>query len=315
MHETRWKQGLIGIVLLLGWAGAASAAPRVVASIAPIQSLVAGVMQGVGSPDLLIRGAGSPHSFSLKPSDARAMSEADLVVWVGPGMESFLERPIATLPGSTRIVTLSQVPGIRLLEGRRGGAWEADEHDDHSGHGRHDHGDHHHDLHLWLDPANAGAILAAVAQALSAADPANAARYTSNAEAAQTRIDGLVSEIETMVAPVRRRPYVVFHDAYQYFEARFGLHPAGSIAVNPERKAGARRLYEIRKKIVESGARCVFREPQFEPKLVHTIVEGTEARIAVLDPLGAGVQPGPEAYFAILRNLAGALRDCLATAS
>ncbi|MDA0704493.1 MAG: zinc ABC transporter substrate-binding protein, partial [Proteobacteria bacterium] len=165
--------------------------------------------------------------------------------------------------------------------------------------------------HIWLDPENARRIVRLAVEALIAADPENAARYRANGEAMETRLDVVEAEVAAMLIPVADQPYVVFHDAYQYFEDRFGTRAIGSIAVSDARKPGARRLKEIRAKIMELDARCVFAEPQFEPALVSTIIEGTGARAGVLDPLGTDLAQGPDAYFALIRNLGGALRDCL----
>ncbi len=301
------------LVLLCLAVGPATAAPKVVASIKPVHSLVAGVMRDLGEPVLLITGGGSPHGFSLRPSEARALSEADVVFWVGGGLEASLAKPLAALAGGrAEVITLSQVEGLRLLKSRAGGTWEApaESHD----HGRDtgSHGaDNQADLHLWLDPLNAIAIVRAAVAALARADPANAAGYRRNGADTIKEIEALDREIAGTLAPVRGRPYVVFHDAYQYFERRYRLSAAGAVAANPERPPGARRLSEIRSKIAALGAVCVFTEPQFRPALVDTLIAGTAARSAVLDPLGADLPAGPDAYFALMRSLAASLRDCL----
>ena len=170
-------------------------------------------------------------------------------------------------------------------------------------------------MHIWLDPSNATAIVTRMVEVLSEVDPANAPRYQANGDAVKTRLTALNSGIDGKLQPVKTTPYVVFHDAYQYFDNRYGLSPAGSITVDPDRKPSAQRLYNIRKKILDSGAVCVFSEPQFEPGVVTTVIEGTEARTGVLDPLGADLPPGPDAYFALLNNLATGLRTCLKPAS
>jgi zinc transport system substrate-binding protein len=292
---------------------AAAAAPKVVASIKPVHSLVSGVMRGLGAPVLLVSGGGSPHGYSLRPSEARALSEADLVFWIGSGFEAFLVRPLAALAGRrARVIALAEAQGVRLLEARRGGAWDAQEeaaaHDGEvAGHGASGSAD----LHIWLDPRNAIAIVRAAVTALARADPENASRYRRNGASSIAQIEALDGEIAKTLAPVRERPYVVFHDAYQYFERRYGLHTAGAIAVNPEQPPGARRLSGIRAKIAALGVVCVFTEPQFRPALVDTVIAGSAARSAVLDPLGAALPAGPEAYFALMRGLAASLVGCL----
>ncbi len=284
------------------------AAPEVVVSIKPLHSLVARVMQGVGQPLLLVGGGASLHSYSLKPSQAAALERADLVVRVGPGFERFLEQPLSAQAGDAAQVEAMEVPGLVLLAPREGGAWEVDDHD-------HDHEEHAEgdvDGHLFLDPGNAAVLTLALAEALAALDPANAAAYAANAVALRDELALLDAELVALLAPVRERPFVVFHDAYQYFEARYGLAAIGSIVVSPEQPPGARRLAEIRDKIATLGVVCVFAEPGFQPALVETVVEGTGARIGQLDPEGAGLPEGPGAYPALLRGLALSLTDCLA---
>ena len=170
-------------------------------------------------------------------------------------------------------------------------------------------------MHLWLDPGNAKTIVEAAVRALSEADPANAERYEANGAAAIASLDALDRELKAALAPVQDAPFVVFHDAYQYYEAHYGLTAVGSITVSEARAPGAKRLREVREKIVDSGARCVFSEPQFEPALVATVIEGTPARTGVLDPIGADLAEGPEAYGAVMRGLATALNKCLAPQS
>jgi len=308
---------LCGLALM---AGPVAAAPKVLVSIKPIHSLVAGVMQGVGLPELLIEGGGSPHAYSLRPSEARLLERADAIFWIGAGMETFLEKPLAALSRGARLVALADAPGVVLLPARAGGTWEA--HEDEPADQRAPPG---HDaarpedrpahreanLHIWLDPHNAEAMTRAIAATLAEVDPANAARYAANGEAVVAGLAALDRELRDKLAAVKQRPYVVFHDAYPYFEARYGTNALGAIAVSPERAPGAKRISEIRGKIRALGAICVFSEPQFTPALVQTLVEGTDARIGVLDPLGAALVPGPGAYAALLRAIADSLAACL----
>lgn len=319
----RWLA--FGLIAVLFLPAGAFAAPTVVASIGPVHSLVAGVMEGVGTPLLLIRGAGSPHAYALKPSEARAVAEADRLFWVGPPIESFLPRVIESLAPGTA-VALAERADLVLLPTRGAGSWQAPAHDDHREHEAHDdhreheqehHGHHDHahddayDGHVWLDPANAVRMVATIADELRAVDPANGPRYQANAAALEARLEALDRALRATLEPVRAVPYVVFHDAYHYFEARYGTHAVGAIAVNPERPPGARRLSEIHARIVESDIRCVFAEPQFPPRVVAAVVEGTDARNAVLDPLGADMTPGADAYFTLMHTLADSLVRCL----
>jgi zinc transport system substrate-binding protein len=297
------------ILLLAVPATAGDSSPRVVATIQPIHSLVAQVMDGVGVPSLLVRPGASPHAYSLRPSGARAVQEADLVVWVGPDLETFLVRPLDALSRRAKRLTLSTAPGVMRLPARAGGLWTGEDHGEYGGHA-HD-GAGRWNLHIWLDPANARAILHAVAKALARIDPRHAARYLANASHAAAGLNTLDAKLAERLKPYRRVPYIVFHDAYAYFEHAYGLNAVGAITVDPARQPGAARLTRIRRRIMDAGARCVFTEPEFRPGLVRTLVEGTRARVGILDPIGADVPPGPKAYERILTGLADNLIACL----
>lgn len=287
----------------------AAAPPKVVASIAPIHSLVAAVTGDVVEPLLLIPPGATPHSYSLRPSDARTLSEADLVVWVGESLERVLVKPMATLAGGARQLALMEAPGISRLPSRKGGAWA------HPHGGAHDHGHEGHDEgadpHIWLSPANAKAVVDAVERVLVDMDPAHAAAYRENAERTRQRIEALEANLRGRLQPVRAHPYLVFHDAYHYFEAAFGLQPVGAVALDPDHPPGARRLAEIRAAVQGQGVRCVFSEPQFRSSLVESIVEGTDVRHGVLDPVGSTLSPGPELWFALMDDLGQSLIACL----
>ena len=306
------------IAVLCAFAGAPSSGARateVVASIKPIHGLVAGVMGEAGSPRLMITGAASPHAYQMRPSDAGALSAADLIVWIGAGMETFLDRPIAVLGSGAEVLTLHESAGLELLPSREGGIWRDEERelhvDAHDGHG-HDHGEL--DMHIWLDPGNARRIVDAVADALARIDPGRAGVWRANAGTMRMRIDVLESSLRERLAPVRARAFLVFHDAYGYFQHAFGLNGKGAIAVDPARPPGAGRIAELRGALAEHDVRCVFTEPQFEPGLVHTVIEGTGVRTAALDPLGVDVEPGPDAWFEIMRGLGDAVAGCLGEA-
>ena len=300
---------LVGLWALGQTAWAAPAGPRVVVSIKPLHSLVAGVMEGVAEPQLLLQGGASPHGYVLRPSEAKLLTDAQLIVWVGPQLESFMQKPLASLAGKARRLQLAEELQARLLPARTGGAWEDDGH----GHG-HDHGHGRplsRDQHLWLDPLLAKQIVEKTLTALVAIDPANQTLYQHNAAQVQQRLDRLHEELKARLAPVQKIPYIVFHDAYQYFEAAYGLNAVGSLTIDPERKPGARRIRELRQRIQELQARCVFSEPQFEPRLVATVIEGSGARTGVLDPIGADLPAGPDAYVRLLTALADNLTACL----
>lgn len=288
---------------------------KVVATIKPIHALVAGVMEGAGAPDLLVTGAASPHTFALKPSNARALNAATVVFRVSAAVEPFTVKIASALPPSVRVVTLSESPGVRRLPVRRGTTFEAHDHS-------HDH-EHHGDVanstatiaydgHVWLDPKNAKAMVKEIARVLAEAAPQSAALFTRNADRLVGEIDALDAELDADLVAARGKPYVVFHDAYQYFEDHYRLSPVAALTVGPDVQPGAKRISEIRAKIAKVGAQCVFAEPQFPAKVMHAITEGTKIRFGALDPEGALVEPGTGAYVALMRNLANNLRGCLA---
>ena len=348
MHKI--KSLLLATTLLAYTAVSASAEVNVVASIKPVHSLVAAVMEGVGEPGLIIEGAGSPHNYALKPSQAQMLEQADLVFWIGHELEAFLEKPLETVGANARSVELIDAHDLIRLDFREGGAFEKhgdDDHDDHdkaAAAGQDDHDDHGHektaeaghddhdhektaeagheghdhgafDAHVCLDPMNAKAMVHEIEEALVAADPDNAAKYEANAEAVSAKIDTLIAEVGAELEPVKDKGFIVFHDAYQYFEKIFGVTASGSITVSPEVMPGAERITEIRARVQELGAACVFAEPQFEPKLISTVIEGTQARSGVIDPLGAELENGPDLYFQVIRNMASSIKTCLSEAS
>lgn len=288
----------------------ASEPPKVLASIKPLHSLAVSVMEGVARPSLLMRATASPHTYTLRPSDVRSVERADIVFWIGPDYESFMAKAVRSLPRTARVVDMAKIAGVTLLPTREGGVWAEE-----AAGGDHGHGDlqgtDEHDMHLWLDPANAKAIAKAMAASLSERDPANAAAYQANAARLISRLDSLDSDLRARLAPVAHKPFVVFHDAYQYFERRYGLTAAGSITVTPDRPPGPRRLSELRRTITERRAACVFSEPQFTSGLVATVLDGTGARAGVLDPLGTAAPEGKDGYFALMETLADSLSTCL----
>ena len=300
---------------------AANADVSVVTSIKPVHSLVSGVMQGVGSPTVIIEGAGSPHTYSLKPSQAKQLQDADLVFWMGDELEPFLRGPIQNIAKNAKSIKLIEAHGLKKIKFREGGMFdEHDDHDDHEHdkHAKDDHDDHGHgeyDPHVWLDPINAKAIVHEIEEALVKADPKNAKEYKANADRIAGELDQLVKELRAQFQPVQQKGFIVFHDAYQYFEQRFGVSAIGSITVSPEVMPGAERVSELRNKIRGLKATCIFSEPQFEPKLVRTLVEGTGARAGVLDPLGASLTKGPNLYFQLVREMARSLKECLSAKS
>jgi zinc transport system substrate-binding protein len=330
--------------------------PRVAVDIAPVHSLVARVMDGVGAPDLIIQPGASPHEYSLRPSEAAALQDADLVFWIGADLTPWLSDTIETLAPDAAVTALLEADGTIELEFREGALFEAHDHDEHgdedghddhadkahddheeeghddhaeeahedhadetaghddhgdeeSGHEGHDHGAH--DPHAWLSPQNAMTWLNVIAGQLSAADPDNAGAYFANAAAGRTEVEALIGEVTATLDPVRDGQFVVFHDAYQYFEMDFDFPASGAISIGDASDPSPARIAEIQGRIAEQGIDCVLAEPQFNASLVATVLDGTEAQTGILDPLGSGLEPGPALYPQLIRNLSTALAGCM----
>lgn len=346
--STAWCARVCGAALVWGlaawgpqaWAQApgptaSSAAPRVVTSIKPIHSLVAALMQGVGEPTVLLAGNDSPHTFALRPAQARQLNDAQLIFWVGPGLETFLERPLLSLGQNAEVVTLAQAPGLQLLDYRsldefgraRRGNGDAQAHDAHDhAHGDdhgHDHGSvnnapaeasHKHgskDMHIWLDPQNARLLAQAIAAKLTAVDPAHADLYAQNLTALDASLVDLDAQMQAQLAPVHAQPFLVFHDGYHYLENRYDLNVVGALTVSPDVVPGAARIAQLRKRLAESGAQCVFAEPQFQPRILQTLTEGSEVRMGILNPEGGEMPASAHMYQDLMRANAKALSDCL----
>lgn len=290
----------------------------VVVSILPLHSLVAAVMEGRGTPALLLPAGSSPHDAGLRPSQAARLAEAEVIFWIGPALETFLADALPALAPDARSVAVTALPDLDLLPLRPAGLWGAAQHapEDadgaaHEPHGPDESGVARFNPHLWLDPVRAKRIAGAVAETLAVADPAGAALYRRNLETLTDRLDALDAEIAARVASLRGVPFIVFHDAYVYYETRYGLTAWGGVALAPNQPAGAKRLAELRAAIRADGVACVFTEPQFRPALVETLIAETGTRSASLDPLGVGLTPGPEAYFRLLENLTDSVVACL----
>ena len=382
------KRVYIILLALMLCGNAVAAESKIVVSINPIHSLVAAVMDGIQSPELLIKGTDSVHGYQTKPSDAQLLESADVIVWIGPTMESTLIASVSNLPESTAVIEVGALHGLHLYETRESPEGEhrdehdehghdddhhADEndehghdehdehghdehdehgHDEHDEHGHdehghdehdeHDHGDemadahdeshgdedgdHHghddhsdeeqhahgrYDMHIWLDIDNAKVITKEAAEQLASIFPQDQAQLTSNMNKTLEKLDELEAELRSLSKSFSDSPFVVFHDAYQYLEKMLGLHNVGTVTVNPERAAGAKRLLELRETITDTGASCVFKEPQFSPKILEIVTEDTDLKIGTLDPLGSDVEPGPNAYFEIMRNMVTSLKECL----
>ena len=292
----------------------------VVTSIKPLHSLTSYIMEGVGEPELIIDGVASPHNFQIKPSHAKMLQNADLVIWIGEDLESFLPTALKSIPKDAVVFELLDQSGLKKLKFREKNIFKGhddhghDEHakkeDDHDDHGHDDHGHGHgsFDPHIWLDPANAKVIVKKITNQLSKIDKDNASTYKANSKKVIKDLDGLIKEVKNEIN--KDASFVVFHDAYQYFEKRFGLNVIGALTVNPDVMPGAEQLSEIREVIEHEKAKCIFSEPQFNPNIINSIASDTGVKTGVLDPLGANIDKGKNMYFDLIKDMSNSLKDC-----
>ena len=290
----------------------------VVTSIKPLHSLTSYIMEGVGEPELIIDGVASPHNFQIKPSHAKMLQNADLVIWIGEDLESFLPTALKSIPKDAVVFELLDQSGLKKLKFREKNIFEGhddhghDEHakkeDDHDDHGHDDHGHGSFDPHIWLDPANAKVIVKKITNQLSKIDKDNASKYKANSKKVIKDLDGLIKEVKNEIN--KDASFVVFHDAYQYFEKRFGLSVIGALTVNPDVMPGAEQLSEIREVIEHEKAKCIFSEPQFNPNIINSIASDTGVKTGVLDPLGANIDKGKNMYFDLIKDMSNSLRGC-----
>ncbi|WP_299636497.1 zinc ABC transporter substrate-binding protein [uncultured Ruegeria sp.] len=322
----------VSITVALMGGTAIAEVPNVAVDIAPIHSLVSRVMDGVGTPALIVAPGASPHEYSLRPSEAAALQDADLVFWMGHDLTPWMESAIETLADSATVTSLLDTDGTVLMEFRESAVFEAhdhededdghdhddhadhkdhDDHDDHAKDDDHDHAHGERDPHAWLSPANAESWLSLIAAQLSSADPENAGAYFSNAAAARAEMGALSAQVAETLEPVRGGRFVVFHDAYQYFEDAFDFPAAGAISIADASAPSPARIAEIQSRIREEGISCVLAEPQFNPGIVKTVLNGTEAKTGVIDPLGSDLEPGADLYPQVVLNMAKTLAECL----
>ncbi|WOI57197.1 zinc ABC transporter substrate-binding protein [Palleronia sp. LCG004] len=332
------QAALPGIAILLTSSVGFADVPNVAADIPPIHSLVATVMGDLGEPDLIVSRGSSPHDYAMRPSEAEALQDADAIFWVGEPLEPWLAGAIRNLAAGTDSISLLDVQGTTTHEFRQNAVFASDEdhahgHDhndevnghshgadhDHShenhGHEGHDHGGHGHshdglDPHAWLDPSNGKIWLDTIAATLSDLDPENAETYSANSEVGKSAIDVAVDAARETLAPVGDLRFVVFHDAYQYYETFFDLRTVGAIELSDASGASAARLQQIRDAIKERDVSCVFAEPQFNPGLVETVISETETRQGVIDPLGSDISLGSDFYPGLIRGIAEDIAEC-----
>ena len=320
--KTMKKIHLISTLIgLLAFSTISKADLKVVTSIKPIHSLASYIMDGVGSPGLIVDGYNSPHSFQLKPSHAKMLEQADIIFWIGEDLENFLEKPLATIAKKAEKIELLEIKGIKKLKFRERNIFEEheghddhgddakkEEHDDHGDdakkeeHDNHDdHGHGEYDPHIWLDPINVKVILNEITEHLIENDSKNAATYKSNLAKAISEIDKLI--IDVITETNTDLSYVVFHDAYQYYENRFNVNILGAMTVNPDVMPGAEQIHEIHEVIEHDNVSCILSEPQFNPDIIKSIAKDTSVKTGVLDPLGANLKPGKDLYFDLIRNM------------
>ena len=288
---------------------------NVVVSIKPFHSLVSGVMLGVARPELLLKGNFSPHTYSLKPSDAKKLQYADFVFWGGEALEGFLAKPIISLSKNAEVVSILEINGLKLRSFRA---------ESHIGKSENFESHSHNlpknkvaelkaalDPHIWLDPENAKVITQKTVQILSDFDPENAQKFQKNGEKIIVRLNELDQQLSSEMIEISDRAYLVLHDAYQYFESRYQLKSAGSITLQLGHFLGVSRLKKVQKMIQTSKVRCIFTEPQYSQKLVKTLIKDSSVKKGILDPIGADILPGPELYFDLMKNLSISLKSCL----
>lgn len=287
---------------------AAADVPRVSADILPVHGLVSAVMEGLGTPDLIVPPAGDAHHYALRPSEARALSQADVVFHVGAALTPWFGEAAATLSAGAISVELLDLPGTVLLDARETAVFGPtdDRSHDHEAHDGHDHGAI--DPHAWLSPQNAEYWLDVIAGTLAGADPANAETYRANADAAARDIQAASAEVAALLSATPPAPVAVLHDAYGYFEEAFGLKVAGAITASDANAPGAQRIADLRNQLADAGIACVIAEPGTDPKLAHTVFGALP--VIAADPIGRDLPAGPEFYPALIRALGTAFGGC-----
>lgn len=273
--------------------------PRVVVSIKPMHAWVSAVMGDLGTPYLLLKNSDSVHSYSLKPSDAQQLVKSNIVFITDKHMETYLQNPLNNLAIKAKIIELTKADGIHLLPAREGGLFEGHKHTKNS-----------YNFHFWLDPQNAIAATKVIAKSLSEIDKDHASIYQSNANAYIKRLVDLIEKTQSELKNHNEIKFIVFHDAYYYYEKRFGVEAMGAVTINPSHQPGVKRIESIRHKIQKVKAACIFTEPQFSPAIINNIIEGTSAKKGVLDPIGANLKPGPDCYFKLLKQITRSLLLC-----
>ena len=325
---------IFSFIFFLSFKLFASETTGIITTIQPITSLVSAVIGNTGKTISLIPTEISPHEYKLKPSDIKKLQNGNIIFYVSDHLETSITKVFENLPKNIKSINLMEDAGIKHLAIRDNEAWER--HDHRHGHGDHhdhdkkakehdDHEDEKHakkhddhnnhekedDVHIWLSPDNAVKIIKKVNKELSLYFPENAKTYNKNTNQMIKKINELEVELKNELSGIKDKPYVVFHDAYQYFETSFGLNAVGSVALEGDIASSPKQISFIKDKIVKFKASCVFQEPQFDSKLVKIVAEGTNAQIGTLDPLGLNIKSGENFYLQLLKNMAKSLKDCL----
>ena len=348
MKKIKKLQLILTILSLVSFITPVNADVKVVTSIKPLHSLASYLMDGVGKPDLIVDGYASPHGFSMKPSHAKMLQNADLIFWVGEGMENFLEKPLNSIAKKAEKIELMETKGLQVLKFRERNIFDEHDHDDHDDHAKkeddhddhdhddhakkeddhddHDHDDHakkeehddhddheghnhgEYDAHIWLDPINAKVILFEMSKHLIELDAKNESVYRDNLSKAYNEIDKLTKDVTAELD--QSVASIVFHDAYQYFEKRFNVNILGAFTVNIDVMPGAEQLAEIREIIEHDKVSCVFSEPQFNPDIIKAVAKDMNIKTGVIDPLGATLDSGKDLYFKLIRNMSASFKGC-----
>ena len=330
MKNLKKASFILSILSFLTLFTSANAEIKVVTSIKPIHSLASYLMDGVTKPDLIVDGYSSPHGFALKPSHAKMLQEADLIFWVGEDLENFLIKPLNSIAKKAEKIELMEIKGLKKLKFREKNIFDGhddhgheedghkeDEHDEHKheeeGHDEHKHEEEGHahgeyDPHIWLDPINAKIILSEMVEHLIENDEKNSSIYKSNLGKALKDIDKLIKDVKNELN--KDISFIVFHDAYQYFENRFNVTVLGAFTVNTDVMPGAEQLSEIREIIEHDKVSCIFSEPQFNPDIINAVAKDMNIKTGVLDPLGATLDPGKGLYFKLIKNMSKSFKGC-----
>ncbi len=310
--KNKWLQRTLLASALLMAGPLSSASAAVVTSIRPLGFIASAIADGVTPTEVLLPDGASPHDFALRPSDIQRLRSADLVLWVGPDMEAFLNKALVPI-SATRKLAVSELPAVKplLMKG------EEDDDHDHAGeahnHADDEHGHHHgeYNMHVWLSPEIAKVTAIAIHDRLLELMPQNKDKLDANLRQFENLLTQTDKNVGNMLTPVQGKGYFVFHDAYGYFEKHYGLSPLGHFTVNPEIQPGAQRLHQIRTQLVEQKAVCVFAEPQFRPAVINAVAKGTKVRSGTLDPLGTGIALGKDSYGKFLAQLSNQYVSCL----